>query len=60
MLLTMVELINILSCTREKITLFPLMTNEIVQCDRVIAETGKHESENEHDQTAPPSSSNTI
>jgi hypothetical protein len=45
---------------KEKITLLPLTTNEIVQCDRVIAETGKHESENEHDQIAPPSSSNTI
>jgi hypothetical protein len=60
MLFTMVELINILSCTREKITLLPLMPNEIVQCDRTIAETAKHESEIQHDQTTPPLSSNAI
>jgi hypothetical protein len=44
----------------KKITLLPLTPNEIVQCDRAIAETIKHESENQHDQTAPPSSSNAI
>jgi hypothetical protein len=43
-----------------KITLLPLTLNEIVQCDRVIAETAKRESENQHDQIAPPSSSNAI
>jgi hypothetical protein len=43
-----------------KITLLPLMSNEIVQCDRAIAETAKHESKNQHDQTTPPSSSNAI
>jgi hypothetical protein len=43
-----------------KITLLPLTPNEIVQCDRVIAETAKRESENQHDQIAPPSSSNAI
>jgi hypothetical protein len=36
------------------------MPNEIVQCDRTIAETAKHESEIQHDQTAPPLSSNAI
>jgi hypothetical protein len=44
----------------KKITLLPLMPNEIVQCDRAIAETAKRESEIQHDQTAPPSSSNAI
>jgi hypothetical protein len=44
----------------KKITLLPLMPNEIVQCDRVIAEMAKRESEIQHDQTAPPLSSNTI
>jgi hypothetical protein len=44
----------------KKITLLPLMPNEIVQCDRAIAETAKRESKNQHDQTAPPSSSNAI
>jgi hypothetical protein len=44
----------------KKITLLPLTPNEIVQCDRAIAETAKHESENQHDQTAPPLSSNAI
>jgi hypothetical protein len=44
----------------KKITLLPLSPNEIVQCDRAIAETAKHESEHQHDQTAPPSSSNAI
>jgi hypothetical protein len=43
-----------------KITLLPLMPNNIVQCDRVIAETAKHESEIQQDQTAPHSSSNAI
>jgi hypothetical protein len=42
----------------KKITLLPLMPNEIVQCDRVIAEMAKCESEIQHDQTTPPSSSN--
>jgi hypothetical protein len=59
MLFTMVELINILLCTRER-KLLPLTPNEIVQCDRAIAKTAKCESENQHDQTAPPSSSNAI
>jgi hypothetical protein len=31
-----------------------------VQCDRLIADTAKRESEIQHDQTAPPSSSNAI
>jgi hypothetical protein len=44
----------------KKITLLPLMLNEIMQCDRAIAETAKRESKNQHDQTAPPSSSNAI
>jgi hypothetical protein len=44
----------------KKITLLPLTPNEIVQCDRAIAETAKRESEIQHDQTAPPSSSNAI
>jgi hypothetical protein len=44
----------------KKIILFPLTPNEIVQCDRVIAETTKCESEIQHDQAAPPSSSNAI
>jgi hypothetical protein len=35
----------------KKITLLPLTPNEIVQCDRVIAETAKCESEIQHDQT---------
>jgi hypothetical protein len=43
-----------------KNTLLPLTLNEIVQCDRVIAETAKREYENQHDQIAPPSSSNAI
>jgi hypothetical protein len=42
----------------KKITFLPLMPNEIVQCDRVIAETAKRESEIQHDQTAPPFSYN--
>jgi hypothetical protein len=44
----------------KKITLLPLTPNEIVQCDRAIAETSKHESEIQHDQIAPHSSSNAI
>jgi hypothetical protein len=44
----------------KKITLLSLMPNEIVQCDRAIAETAKRESEIQHDQAAPPSSSNAI
>jgi hypothetical protein len=44
----------------KKITLLPLMSNEIMQCDRAIAETAKHESEIQHDQPAPHLSSNAI
>jgi hypothetical protein len=44
----------------KKITLLSLTPNEIVQCDRAIAETAKCESENQHDQIAPPLSSNAI
>jgi hypothetical protein len=33
----------------KKITLLPLMPNDIVQCDRAIAETAKRESEIQHD-----------
>jgi hypothetical protein len=44
----------------KQITLLPLTSNEIVQCDRVIAETAKRESEIQHDETAPPLSSNAI
>jgi hypothetical protein len=44
----------------KKITLLFLMPNEIVQCDRAIAETAKREFENQHNQTAPPSNSNPI
>jgi hypothetical protein len=44
----------------KKITLLPLTPNNIVQCDRAIAETAKHESKIQHDQTAPPSSYNAI
>jgi hypothetical protein len=40
----------------KKITLLPLMPNEIVQCDRAIAKTAKRESEIQHDQTTPLSS----
>jgi hypothetical protein len=36
------------------------MPNKIVQCDRMITETAKRESENQHDQTAPPSGANAI
>jgi hypothetical protein len=44
----------------KKITLLPLTSNKIVQCDRAIAETAKRESEIQHNQTVPPSSSNAI
>jgi hypothetical protein len=44
----------------KKITLLPLTPNEIMQCDRAIADMAKHESEIQHDLTAPPSSSNAI
>jgi hypothetical protein len=44
----------------KKITLLPLMPNEIVQCDRAIDETAKCETEKHHDQTAPPLSSNAV
>jgi hypothetical protein len=49
-----------------KITLLPLTLNEIVQCDRAIAETARRESRIQraspvnHEQTAPSSSSNAI
>jgi hypothetical protein len=55
----MVEVINILSCIRER-KLLPLMPNKIVQCDRAIAEIAKCESKIQHDQTAPPLSSTAI
>jgi hypothetical protein len=51
---------------KKKITLLPLTPNEIVQCDRAIAETGRRESEIQHaspiklEQRAPSSSSNAI
>jgi hypothetical protein len=35
----------------KKITLLPLTPNEIVQCDRAIAETAKHDYENQDDQS---------
>jgi hypothetical protein len=38
----------------KKISLLPLTPNEIMQCGRAIVETAKHESEIQHDQTAPP------
>jgi hypothetical protein len=50
----------------KKITLLPLPPNEIVQCDRAIAETARRESDIQHDssvkleQRAPSSSSNAI
>jgi hypothetical protein len=44
----------------KKITLLPLTPNEIVKCDREIAENAKHESEIQHDKTTTPSSSNGI
>jgi hypothetical protein len=45
---------------KKKITLLSLTPNEIVQCDRAIAETAKCESEIQHDQTTPSLSSNAI
>jgi hypothetical protein len=44
----------------KKITLLLLTPNEIVQCDRVIAETAKRGSKIQYDQTTPPSGSNAI
>jgi hypothetical protein len=50
----------------KKITLLSLTSNEIVQCDRAIAETARRESEIQqaspvkHEQRAPSSSSNAI
>jgi hypothetical protein len=44
----------------KKITLLPLTPNEIMQCHRAIADMAKHESKIQHDQIAPPSSSNAI
>jgi hypothetical protein len=50
----------------KKITLLQLIPNEIVQCDRAIAETARRESEIQHDspikleERAPSSSSNAI
>jgi hypothetical protein len=52
--------------TGKKITLLSLTPNEIVQCDRAIAETARRESEIQHaspvklEQRAPSSSSNAI
>jgi hypothetical protein len=51
---------------RKKITLLPLTLNEIVKCDKAIAETARRESEIQHaslvklEQRAPYSSSNAI
>jgi hypothetical protein len=51
---------------KKKITLLPLTPNEIVQCDRAIAETARRESEIQQaspiklEQRAPSSSSNAI
>jgi hypothetical protein len=51
---------------RKKITLLSLTPNEIVQCDRTIAETARRESKIQHaspvklEQRAPSSSSNAI
>jgi hypothetical protein len=50
----------------KKINLLPLTSNEIVQCDRAIAETTRRESEIQHaspvklEQRAPSSSSNAL
>jgi hypothetical protein len=50
----------------KKITLLPLTPNEIVQCDRAIAQTARRESEIQHaspvklEQRAPSLSSNAI
>jgi hypothetical protein len=51
---------------RKKITLLPLTLNEIVQCDRAIAQTARRESEIQHvspvklEQRTPSLSSNAI
>jgi hypothetical protein len=51
---------------RKKITLLPLTSNEIMQCDRATPETARQESEIQHtspvklEQRAPSSSSNAI
>jgi hypothetical protein len=66
MLYTMVEVTNTLVHNRKKITLLPLTRNEIVQCDRAIAQTARQEFEIQHaspiklEQRAPSSSSNAI
>jgi hypothetical protein len=41
MLYIMVEVTNTLMHNRKKIALLPLTPNEIVQCDRAIAETAR-------------------
>jgi hypothetical protein len=57
---------NTLVHNGKKITLLPLTPNEIVQCNRAIAETARRESEIQHassvklEQRAPSSSSNAI
>jgi hypothetical protein len=48
MLYPMVEVTNTLVHNGKKITLRPLTSNEIVQCNRAIAETGRRESEIQH------------
>jgi hypothetical protein len=66
MLYTTVEVTNILVHNGKKITLLPLTPNEIVQCDRAIAEIGRRESKIQHaspiklEQRAPILSSNAI
>jgi hypothetical protein len=45
---------------RKKSTLLPLTPNKVVQFDRATTETVKRESEIQHDQPTPPSSSNAI
>jgi hypothetical protein len=44
----------------KKITLLPLTSNEIMQCNREIAETAEREYEIQHNQPTPPSSSHAI
>jgi hypothetical protein len=44
----------------KKITLLPMTPTEIVQCDRAITETAKHESETQQHTTSTHSSSNAI
>jgi hypothetical protein len=44
----------------KKITLLLLKPNEIMQCDKTIAKTTRCESKIQHDQIAPPLSSNAI